>query len=371
MQNKLKYPFLDLRYATAPLRDELVEAAVRVIDSGRYIGGREVELFEAKLADKLGTSYAVGLSNGLDALRLSLRALVELGRLKPGDGVAVQANTFVASVLAISDAGLRPVLMDIDRETLAPTAEALERAADEGAKAFMPVHLYGIPVWNESIASVVRDRGLRVVEDNAQAVGAIAAGFGHTGALGHVGAISFYPTKNVGALGDAGAITTNDQDIAAMVRALANYGSDRRYHNLYRGFNCRMDPIQAAMISVKLDHMDEENVRRRGLAEVYDRCITNPDVIKLRISAGNVWHQYVVMHPRRDDLRKWLLDNGIETDIHYAVPPHRQPCYESSLVHGPLPVTEFTAGTIVSLPVGAHIGREGAEEISSVINRFE
>lgn len=132
-----------------------------------------------------------------------------------------------------------------------------------------------------------------------------------------------------------------------------------------------MDPIQAAMISVKLDHMDEENDRRRGLAEVYDRCITNPDVIKPRISAGNVWHQYVVMHPRRDDLRKWLLDNGIETDIHYAVPPHRQPCYESSLVHGPLPVTEFTAGTIVSLPVGAHIGREGSEEISSVINRFE
>ena len=374
---KYNYPFLDLATTNQPMMADLVAAATRVITSGRYIGGSEVEAFEQELAGITHTEFAVGLSNGMDALRLSLRALVNLGRLKEGDAVIVQANTFIASVLAITDAGLEPWLVDIDSVTLQPSVEQIEDAARRGAKAFMPVHLYGTPVWNDEIKSVVERFGLWVVEDNAQAIGATASASGlgsrgsvTTGSLGHVGAMSFYPTKNIGALGDAGAVTTDDPEIAAMVRTLANYGSDRRYHNIVEGFNCRLDPIQAAMLRVKLGHLDEEISRRRAIAESYCRNIMADTVSVPALFPGSVWHQYVISTPRRDELQQWLADNGVSTDIHYATPPHQQPCYSNTLGHLQLQATELAARSILSLPVGNHIKPDDAAIISQIINQF-
>ena len=259
--SEMRYPFLDLATVNAPYADELRRAALRVVDSGRYIGGCEVEAFEAALARNTGVPYAVGVSNGLDALRLIFRACIELGRLRLGDGVIVPANTYIASVLAVTDCGLTPVFVEPDERTLNLDTSLVEKALDENVKAILTVHLYGRACYDSTLADVARRYGLIVVEDNAQAIGADAsvaspAGTYRTGSLGDAAAFSFYPTKNVGALGDAGAVTTRDPEIANVVRALANYGSDRRYHNIYEGFNCRLDPILAAFLNIKLKYID-------------------------------------------------------------------------------------------------------------------
>ncbi len=371
-----RYRFLDLSIADAGERADIAEAVARVIDSGRFVGGEEVDRFEKRLASLTGTELAVGVSNGLDALRLSLRALMETGRLKKGDGVAVQANTYIASVLAITDSGLVPYLIDVDLHSMIPTAENLEEAARNGVKAFMPVHLYGRPAWNAELSDVARRYGLIVIEDNAQAIGATVVTCPEqrrvtTGAIGHIAAFSFYPTKNIGAIGDAGAVTTSDPQLAATVRALANYGSDRRYHNIYRGFNCRLDPIQAAVLSLRLQKLEVENERRRKVAGVYSRIINQPDVVKPEFYAGSVWHQYVITHPDRDRFRAWLGEMGVETDIHYAVPPHRQPCYADLPEKDLFPVTDRLASTMVSLPIGKSTSTDDAEEIAAIINQFE
>ena len=264
---QIRYPFLDLADVNAPYMGELQAAAARVVVSGRYVGGSECEAFEAELAAMTGTRFAVGVSNGLDALRLILRAYVGMGEMVPGDEILVPANTYVASVLAISDAGLRPVLVDADLSTLNMDTSLLRGAVTPRTRGIMAVHLYGRVVWNEELEAVAREFGLKVIEDNAQAIGAKWRGR-MTGSLGDAAAFSFYPTKNVGALGDAGAVTTSDERLARAVRALANYGSDRRYHNIYRGFNCRLDPLQAAFLRVKLPHTAEENERRRQLARI-------------------------------------------------------------------------------------------------------
>lgn len=385
----LKYPFLDLGKVNEPYAGALVAAAGRVIRSGRYIGGPEVDAFESDMARLCETTRCVGLSNGLDALRLTLRALVHLGRLNPGDGVIVPANTYIASVLAITDAGLRPVLVDPDERTMNLSARGIASALGPGVRAVMPVHLYGRVAWSDGMADIVRREGLLVVEDCAQAIGArsTAPGLNGThavGSIGHAGAFSFYPTKNVGALGDAGCVTTSDTELADTIRCLANYGSDRRYHNIYQGFNCRLDPIQAAMLRVKLPHTDRENADRRLLANIYSKTISRPDVITpLCDEPGEdcVWHQYVirVTGGRRDLMAERLARAGVGTDIHYAVPPHLQPCYtpgETSrpdlpLEHGPLPVTELLASEILSLPIGRGTSADDAEEIASIINSIE
>ncbi len=279
----VKYPFLELGTVNAPYFDELEEAVVRVVRSGRYIGGKEVEVFEADLCALTGAPFAVGVSNGLDALRLILRGYVAMGEMQPGDEVIVPANTYIASVLAISDAGLTPVLAEPDVATSNLDTTLLERYLTPRTRAVMPVHLYGRVCWDERLKIFAETHGLKVIEDNAQAIGAVAPvgglyGRNVTGALGDAAAFSFYPTKNVGALGDAGAVTTRDGRLAAAVRALANYGSDRRYHNVYKGFNCRLDPMQAAVIRVKLAHVAEENALRRAIARVYVGGVSNQAV---------------------------------------------------------------------------------------------
>ncbi len=374
--SSMRYPFLDLGRVNAPYAGELHEAALRVIDSGRYVGGPEVESFERELAANTGVLYAVGVSNGLDAMRLIFRAYMELGRLRPGDGVIVPANTYIASVLAVTDCGLEPVFVEPDERTLNLDTSLVEQALNDNVKAVLTVHLYGRPCYDGVLADVARRHNLIIVEDNAQAIGADApvpspAGTFRTGSLGDAAAFSFYPTKNAGALGDAGAVATRDAELAKAVRALANYGSDTRYHNIYEGFNCRLDPIQAAFLRVKLRHLDEETARRRRIASVYDGNISNPLVIKPMIDApdGSVWHQYVVRCACRDEFRRYLSENGVGTDIHYAVPPHLQPCY-ARYAGLKLPVTEKLADEVVSLPVSACTSAEDAYAISQIINDF-
>lgn len=373
----MKYPFLDLTAVNAPYMDEMAAAAERVIRSGRYVGGEEVTRLEAEIGERLGAPFVVGVSNGLDALRLILRAYVETGVMKPGDEVIYPANTYIASVLAISDAGLVPVAVDVDETTMNIDTSLVEEAITERTRGIMTVHLYGRVAWDERLVDISRRHGLKIIEDCAQAFGARTLSAGlfasrHAGALGDAAGISFYPTKNIGAVGDAGAVVTHDENLARTVRALANYGSDRRYHNIYRGFNCRLDPIQAAMLLVKLPRIDDENADRFARALAYQRTITSPAITLPYISReinDNVWHQYVVRVPAglRDSFRQQLEEKEVGTDIHYAVPPHLQPCY-TDMKHGPLPVTERLAAEVVSLPIAGTLSVADAAEIGRIIN---
>lgn len=373
----MKYPFLDLTAVNAPYMDEMAAAAERVIRSGRYVGGEEVTRLEAEIGERLGAPFVVGVSNGLDALRLILRAYVETGVMKPGDEVIYPANTYIASVLAISDAGLVPVAVDVDETTMNIDTSLVEEAITERTRGIMTVHLYGRVAWDERLVDISRRHGLKIIEDCAQAFGARTLSAGlfasrHAGALGDAAGISFYPTKNIGAVGDAGAVVTHDENLARTVRALANYGSDRRYHNIYRGFNCRLDPIQAVMLRVKLPRIDDENADRFARALAYQRTITNPAVTLPYISReinDNVWHQYVIRVPAglRDSFRQQLEGKGVGTDIHYAVPPHLQPCY-TDMKHGLLPVTERLAAEVVSLPIAGALSVADTAEIGRIIN---
>ena len=326
--------FLDLKTVNRPFEDELVEAATRVIRSGRYILGENVRQFESELAEFCEVSNVVAVSNGLDALRLILRAYIELGTMKPGDEIIVPADTYIASVLAISDNDLVPVFVDPDLLTMNLDTSIVEQHITKHTRGIMPVHLYGTPCWDSKLRDLALRYDLKIIEDNAQAIGARASvpglnGTFTTGSLGHAGGISFYPTKNLGALGDAGAVTTNDKALADAVRALANYGSDRRYHNIYRGWNCRMDEIQAAMLRVKLKYVRQENERRAKIVETYNYNIYNKKITKPAIfhDMTQVWHQYVLRVENRDAFRAYMDENGIGTDVLYATPPHLQPCY--------------------------------------------
>ena len=278
-----QYPFLDLAFTNAPFMEELKAAACKVIESGRYLHGAQTELLEKEIAELCQARHCVGVSNGLDALKLILRAYMELGLLTEGDEVIVQANTYVASVLAISLNGLVPVLCDPTETTMNMDSSLLEGLITPRTRAVMPVHLYGTPCWDDQLMQVAREHNLLIIEDNAQAIGAQSAvpglnGTSAAGGLGDAAGISFYPTKNLGALGDGGAVVTNNDELAATVRALANYGSDRRYHNIMKGFNCRLDEIQAAMLRVKLRYLTQENAIRNEVADTYRQCISNPRV---------------------------------------------------------------------------------------------
>lgn len=368
--NSLKYPFLDLGKVNSAYIDDLKQAADRVLDSGRYIGGAECEEFEKELAAFTGTPYAVGVSNGLDALRLILKAYIALGRLAQDDEVIVPANTYIATVLAITDAGLKPIFVDADFSTLNIDTSLIEKSLTPATKAIMTVHLYGRPAFDKTMSDLAAKHNLIIIEDNAQAIGAEVDGI-KTGALGDAAAFSFYPTKNVGAIGDAGAVTTYDKSLADAVRALANYGSDTRYHNIYQGYNCRLDPIQAAFLRVKLSKTDLETMHRRRLAAIYDNRINNPLIIKpLRDNPDNcVWHQYVVRAENREHFRTYLAANGIGSDIHYAVPPYLQPCYSQySDLH--MPATERISATVLSLPISSCTSENDAAEIADIINSY-
>lgn len=370
MSNK-KYTFLDLGAVNRPFIGQIKEALCRVAESGRYIGGPEVADFEQRMAALTGAHFAIGVSNGLDALRLILRGYMELGRIRPGDEVIVPANTYIASVLAVSDSGLVPVPVEPRRDTMNIDSRRIEEAITDRTRAIMPVHLYGRIATDDRLLDIASRHKLLIVEDAAQAIGARDEHGRPAGAIGHAAGFSFYPTKNIGALGDAGAVTTSDPELAQAVNALRNYGSERTYHNIYQGLNCRLDPIQAAVLSLKLPHVDEVNACRRSIASIYDSEITNPLIEKPLFQPDEycVWHQYVVKTARRDHFRQYLADNGVETLIHYPVPPHLQPCYPG-LAGLSLPVAEQLGRQVLSLPVTSCTSAQDAREISAIINRY-
>ena len=366
-----RYPFLDLGKVNSAYATQLKDAAARVIDSGRYIGGDEVEALEHDMATICGAEYAVGTGNGLDALRLILLGYIELGRMAPGDEVIVPANTYIASFLAISQAGLVPVPVEPDATTHCIDAEAVRRAITSRTRAIMTVHLYGRIAYDAELEEIARSHGLLLIEDAAQAIGASLDGR-KAGAIGDAAGFSFYPTKNIGALGDGGCITTSDPELADVVASLRNYGVDAPYHNRYCGINSRLDPIQAAMIRVKLPYVDVENDGRRLIAATYLDNIRNAAVILPDPGQGrHVYHQFVVCVDDRDRFRAYLADNGVETAVHYPVAPHRQPCYANRYAEFSLPVAERLAAQVVSLPISpACTSVDDAKAISAIINDY-
>ena len=355
---------------------EIETAVMSVVRSGRYLHGPATKSFEESLSRQCGAKHVVGVSNGLDALRLIFRAYIENGKLKEGDEIIYPANTYIASILPLSEFGLTGVGVEPSEIDYNIDFQALKRTVTSKTKGVLLVHLYGNPCWDLPTARFLKENDILIIEDNAQAIGACAQSEGfngrkETGGLGDAAAFSFYPTKNIGALGDAGAVATSDSSLAETIRALANYGSDRRYHNIYKGYNCRIDEIQAAALDVKLRHIDEITHRRQSIAETYNNEITNPLIIKpaLLTDRRQVWHQYVIRTKNRDALRKFLADKGIETDIHYATPPHLQPCYLSEHKQH-FPLTEQLANEIISLPI-AGISKENVSQIANIINQYE
>lgn len=370
-----KYPFLSLKTNNIPFEEELKKALCDVATSGWYLNGKNTAAFESNLASFNHVRHVTACSNGLDALRLIFRAYIEMGAMQPGDEVIVPANTYIASVLAVSDNGLIPVFVEPSEQTMNLDIDKIESAISSRTRAIMPVHLYGAACWSPKMNEISLKYGLKIVEDNAQAIGAEASCNGLwesnlTGGLGDAGAFSFYPTKNLGALGDAGAVATNDEELAKTVKAIANYGSDRRYHNLFKGLNCRMDETQAAVLLAKLRHLPEITDARRQRASLYDRNIANPLVRKPLFDKGAVWHQYVIRVHDRNDFRRFLSENGVETDIHYAVPPHLQPCYRE-YAGLRLPVTRRIADEVVSLPITEGTPLTDIEEIADIINSYK
>lgn len=366
--------FQDLQKINARYADALKQAAAAVIDSGWYLLGQQVSTFEKRLAAYLGVPYIVACGNGLDALRLILRAYIEMGKLSAGDEIIVPANTYVATVLAVTDNRLIPIFVEPSPRTCNLDTRRVEAAITPRTKAVLPVHLYGRCCWDEVLAEVARRHHLLVVEDAAQSVGAEAMceglfGGRKSGALGHAAGISFYPSKNLGALGDGGAVATYDEELARTVHALANYGSERRYYNQYRGYNSRLDELQAAFLSVKLDYLDEDNRRRRQLAALYDKAITAPVVVKPEPEAGHIYHQYVVRVPHRQELIEALQQQQIPTLIHYPVPPHKQACYHC-YAHLSLPVTERLADEVLSLPISPVMTDDEVLTVAQAINHF-
>ena len=356
--------FLPLEKITEKYKDEIHRAVLGAVDSGRYLLGSQVDAFESEYADYIGTRNCVACANGLDALWLILRAYMEMGVMEPGDEVLVPANTYIASILAITGNGLKPVLVEPRWETLEIDEDLIEGLITPRTKALMTVHLYGRLSWSGRMAEICRKHGLKLIEDNAQAHGCETLNGRRTGSLGDAAGHSFYPGKNLGALGDAGAVTTDDSILAETIRALANYGSSKKYVFRYQGRNSRMDEIQAAVLRVKLRHLDQDNAVRKRVAAMYMEGISNPLVsMPDRLpEQSNVWHIFPIFCECRDELQKHLADNGIGTLIHYPIPPHKQQCYPdwNSLS---LPVTERIHAQELSLPISPVISDEEVERV--------
>jgi len=362
--------FLDLKKINGLHKKELIAACERVINSGWYICGKELEIFESNFAKYCGTSYCIGVANGLDALTLTLRAWIELGRIKEGDEVIVPANTYIASILAITESNLVPVLVEPTEVTYNICLEKLQEAITEKTKVILAVHLYGHLADMPEINRIAQDYKLLVLEDSAQAHGAEIDGV-KAGNWGNASGFSFYPGKNLGALGDGGAITTNDPELAETLRVLRNYGSHEKYKNLFKGVNSRLDEIQAAMLGVKLKYLDDDTNKRRDIAERFLSEINNP-LITLpvtRLRESHVWHVFVVNCERRDDLQRYLLENEVQTLIHYPVPPHKQPAY-LELNQKSLPVTELLHSRVLSLPISPILSQADVSKIIQLCNDF-
>ena len=368
-------PFLDLQSVNAPIQEELDAAVERVLHSGHYLRGAATAQFEQAYASYIGTRHCVGVSNGLDALTLIFRAYKELGVLSEGDEVIIPANTYIATMLAVVENGLVPVLVEPDVHTLQIDAAQIASAVTPRTRCLLIVHLYGRCAYSQQIEQLCAEHHLLLVEDNAQAHGCQYQGR-RTGSLGHAAGHSFYPTKPLGAFGDAGAVTTDDEALAQMVRTLANYGSAERYRFDYLGRNCRIDELQAAILSVKLRHLDADNAHRCALARIYYDTIQQPLVqLPEAPEAGqHVYHLFPVLCERRDALQAFLLSRGIHTDIHYPIPPHQQAAatvHGSCFVHGPLPLTEQLHRQELSLPLNTALTLEQAAYIAEQINQFE
>ena len=362
--------FLSLKDITAAHSDEINAAVTRVVNSGWYLQGQENQAFESEYASYIGTRYAVGCANGLDALIWIFRAYVELGVMKFGDEVIVPANTYIATILAITENGLKPVLVEPSLDTLEIDADRIEERITERTRAICIVHLYGRLAYNEKIGALCQKYGLKLVEDNAQAHGCRYRDQ-RTGALGDAAGHSFYPGKNLGALGDGGAVTTNDKELADCIRALANYGSSKKYVFDYTGRNSRLDEIQAAVLRVKLNYLDEDNKHRQGIAAFYYANIQNPLIkLPMRLSdENNVYHIFPVFCERRDELQAYLTEQGVQTLIHYPIPPHRQKCYAAW--NGiSLPITEKIHREELSLPIGSTMTMEQAETVVELLNKW-
>jgi len=369
-------PFLDLKAINAQYRQDLIDAATRVIDSGWYIQGTELKAFESEFAAYCGTRHCIGVANGLDALTLTLRAWRELGKLKEGDEVIVPANTYIASILAITENRLKPVLVEPDKHTynLCPTKTAAAITAN--TKAILAVHLYGQLAPMPELMALANEHGLLVLEDSAQAHGAAINGK-KAGSWGHASGFSFYPGKNLGALGDAGAVTTNDDDLAKTIRALGNYGSHKKYENLYQGVNSRLDEMQAAMLRVKLQHLDAETQRRKEIALAYAKGITHPALSQpipanstLASLENHVFHLYVIRTAEREALQAHLANTGIQTLIHYPIPPHQQRAY-SQWSEKTYPLTEAIHQQVLSLPISPVMTDDQVDAVIAACNSFE
>lgn len=380
--------FLDIQKITQKYEPEISEAVNRVIKSGWYLLGSELTAFEDEYARYCGTKHCVGVANGLDALRLIFRSYIELGIMAEGDEVIVPANTYIASVLAITDNKLKPVFVEPDIDTFNLDISKIEQAISFKTKAIMVVHLYGKVCWNADLEHIAQKHKLKIIEDNAQAAGAYFVNGNETkrsGSLGDASGHSFYPGKNLGALGDAGAVTTNNHDLAKTVRTLGNYGSNKKYINELKGLNSRMDEIQAAVLRVKLNHLDTDNQARRQVAKLYRQHINNvhvilpslapdPAISKIKTQNNNeithVWHLFVIRSNKRDELQDYLLKNEIQTLIHYPFPPHKQGAYtEYNNLH--LPVTENLHNTVLSLPISQVLNPDEAKRTAACINAFQ
>lgn len=362
--------FLDLQKINAQFELELKEAANRVIDSGWYLMGKELEAFEQNYAKFCGVKYALGVANGLDALRLIFKAYIELGVMKKGDEVIVPANTYIASVLAISDNELVPVFVEPNVKTYNLDSSKIEAAITSKTKAILTVHLYGQNSIDQQMLDLCAKHNLKLVEDSAQSHGAIW-NKKVMGSIGDAAGHSFYPGKNLGALGDAGAVTTNDETLAKAIEALRNYGSHKKYENIYRGLNSRLDEIQAAFLNVKLNYIQADILERRRVANYYMEHIKNPAIIlPLVLNAeGHVWHLFVIRTSNRDDLQKYFSDNGIQTLIHYPIPPHKQKAY-AAFNESTFPITEQIHEEVLSLPMSSVMTKEEIERVVKVINNY-
>lgn len=365
--------FLDLKKVNERFRGEMDAAVKRVLDSGWYLLGKEVEVFEQEFAAYCGTKHCIGVANGLDALTLIIKAY----GIGPGDEIIVPANTFIATLLAVSANGCTPVLVEPDWNTRLIDVNKIEAAVTSRTKAIMVVHLYGRAVEMEGVWEIAKRHNLKVIEDSAQAHGAKYRGK-RCGSLGDASGFSFYPGKNLGCLGDGGAVTTNDDELAEKIRAIRNYGSDHKYHHIYKGINSRLDEIQAAWLGVKLPHLDEDNAIRariaaRYCAEIKNPLIELPDNPNTVLETGNlshVWHVFAVTCNERDRLDKWLTDNGIQTNIHYPTPPHKQRAY-SELRQLNFPITERMHQEILSLPISPVLSDWEVGEVIRCVNEFQ
>ena len=364
-------PFLDLKKINDHYREELIKSVTSVIDSGWYIQGNECNEFEKEFAKYCGTKYAIGVANGLDALILILRAYKELGIMKDGDEVIVPSNTYIASILSISENNLVPILVEPDIKTYLLDPLKIEEKITSRTRAIMPVHLYGQTCKMDAINKLAKKYNLKVIEDSAQSHGAYYKAK-RCGSLGDASGFSFYPGKNLGALGDGGAVTTNDEKLASTIRALGNYGSHKKYENTYKGINSRLDEMQAAILRIKLKHLDEEISRRQEVANYYLENIRNKNIV-LPVAihdSAHVWHIFAIRTRNRNELQKYLLNNNIQTLIHYPIPPHKQEAYKE-LNKKKFPISEQIHFEILSLPISGCQDLKNTQIIVEVINEYK